>query len=233
MRSPILHMLFPPAVASCLVACSAASNDGARSSASERFSSEDQGISCLWPEDCPSGSYCAPNGDVCGWGSCAPSPQACPMLDRPVCGCDGITYLNFCWATIGQPGQPGTTSSGDLVIAPTMSAVVGTWRRVNRSGGTATRETLVLASDGSFVWTESTWTRGPWSDGTSGETSQECQGTFTLSTVGISLQAPASENGGSRVTEFVLENTCPIGDPPVLVGEEPLGSGVDVTLVGP
>lgn len=41
---------------------------------------------------CPTGS--APDAE----GRCAPRPQVCPMIYRPVCGADGRTYPNACHA---------------------------------------------------------------------------------------------------------------------------------------
>lgn len=60
---------------------------------------------CESNEDCESG-FCsrAPTTveaalDRCsGAGVCAPRPQVCTFQFDPVCGCDGKTYGNACWA---------------------------------------------------------------------------------------------------------------------------------------
>jgi hypothetical protein len=52
---------------------------------------------------CDEGSYCSfPPAANCGRsdapGECAPRPQACTRIFKPVCGCDGQTYSNSCGA---------------------------------------------------------------------------------------------------------------------------------------
>jgi hypothetical protein len=43
--------------------------------------------------------YCAKQqGDCTGEGTCTEKPEACLDLWNPVCGCDGQTYGNICYA---------------------------------------------------------------------------------------------------------------------------------------
>jgi predicted secreted protein len=52
---------------------------------------------------CTGGEYCNFTGSVCGrfdqMGECKERPMRCPMVARPVCGCDGQTYSNSCVAS--------------------------------------------------------------------------------------------------------------------------------------
>jgi hypothetical protein len=52
------------------------------------------------PLDCPPDQYCMfPNGDCDALtGVCREFPEVCPLIFDPVCGCDGETYSNPCFA---------------------------------------------------------------------------------------------------------------------------------------
>ena len=212
------------------LACSAAPGDSASSGAvSEAVTDDLAGTRCSADEPCAAGYYCVSSSaaNACGKGTCTASPQTCPMLDMPVCGCDGSTYLNSCWATIGNPGRPGTTSTGKMFVAPTTSALVGTWSRTSGSGSKKTVETLVLGSDASYTLNEET---GCARGSSSACVQRGSAGTFSMSTVGILFDTTTSSNDATLATELYLENTCPIGGALQLVGAEPPGSKTMVTL---
>lgn len=79
---------------------------------------------------CPDGSFCAfPPGNDCGradaGGTCQPVPEACIEIFAPVCGCDGQTYANECFANAAgvsvefegecaPPSEPGACGSRGL-----------------------------------------------------------------------------------------------------------------------
>jgi hypothetical protein len=50
---------------------------------------------------CKADQYCArPFGECGGRGRCDPKPDKCLYIDEPVCGCDGVTYSNLCFAAM-------------------------------------------------------------------------------------------------------------------------------------
>lgn len=51
---------------------------------------------CYSDSQCGSGSYCYFSSCAVETGSCTAIPQACDMMFKPVCGCNGLTYGNLC-----------------------------------------------------------------------------------------------------------------------------------------
>ena len=56
-------------------------------------------VGCKSNDDCGEGSYCAKkDGDCDSFGKCIEMPELCPLVYKPVCGCDSKTWGNGCEA---------------------------------------------------------------------------------------------------------------------------------------
>jgi hypothetical protein len=56
-------------------------------------------VACSDNTDCSSSNYCEKAiGNCDGEGICSERPEICTNIYIPVCGYDGITYSNACWA---------------------------------------------------------------------------------------------------------------------------------------
>jgi hypothetical protein len=75
--------------------------DAAMGGVNVAYRGECLGEACTENVDCPSGTYCSKSpGDCDGRGSCEEIPAGCFDIWDPVCGCDGNTYPNACYAAL-------------------------------------------------------------------------------------------------------------------------------------
>lgn len=78
---------------------------------------------CESNRDCAEGQYCAA-GFCGGFGVCEPLPETCDESDVDfVCGCDGRTYQNTCFATI--EGVRLASAGGPCLCADNSECVEG------------------------------------------------------------------------------------------------------------
>jgi len=55
-------------------------------------------VGCVDNNECTDGEYCAMDGCDAALGTCTLRPEACDLIWAPVCGCDGETYSDACFA---------------------------------------------------------------------------------------------------------------------------------------
>jgi len=61
----------------------------------------DPSVECLNNSDCVKNYFCSKSRGQCERpGVCLKLPEICPSVVTPVCGCDGVTYNNFCVAAV-------------------------------------------------------------------------------------------------------------------------------------
>jgi hypothetical protein len=59
------------------------------------------GKACATNGQCKGKQYCSkPVGECKGKGECKTKPDVCPLIFKPVCGCNGKTYSNECFAAL-------------------------------------------------------------------------------------------------------------------------------------
>jgi hypothetical protein len=90
-----IKRLIPSCLFLLLVACQSVPGEKAQAAAPEG--------ACSTNEQCAQGEFCSKIFGHCGEsGLCEPRPETCVehghVIDKPVCGCDGKTYGNYCLA---------------------------------------------------------------------------------------------------------------------------------------
>jgi hypothetical protein len=95
-------------------ACNAADRAPIAASADET-----EPIVCTTNDDCAATQYCdKPLGGCEGEGVCSARPEVCIENVDPVCGCDGKTYSNSCFAALAGES---VRSEGECEEAPSSS----------------------------------------------------------------------------------------------------------------
>ncbi len=74
---------------------------------------------CVTGKECGKKQFCERPGLSClHWGVCVPRPQGCFDLWDPVCGCDGQTYSNTCYANAAGVDISSEDACGGIGIDP-------------------------------------------------------------------------------------------------------------------
>ena len=93
-----------------------------------------EGELCAVNGDCVGAEFCSTPVDSCGReGACASIPEVCDRTRDPVCGCDGNSYDNACFAaqartsvkSPGSCGPPPCFSNSDCAATSYCSKAVG------------------------------------------------------------------------------------------------------------
>lgn len=68
---------------------------------------------CTRNDQCTASQYCMRSTAACSAeGECAARPEVCPDVINPVCGCNGISYMNSCEAAVAGVSVASTGECG-------------------------------------------------------------------------------------------------------------------------
>ena len=138
--------------------CDAAPEPASPSLRSDEASDAEPGdpapLACFTSKECPAEEYCATGPGECGReGVCTPLPAACDRTREPVCSCDGVDYINGCWAAAekqnidfaGTCPPPPCTSNAECGLTSYCARATGD------CAGTGTCEPRPLLCSGAWI----------------------------------------------------------------------------------